>query len=487
MQWSASLVVRVFACCTFFSIYVTSEDSESQREKLHQFVKTMLGFKESPNMPHPKNPAEEAPKYMLDLYERFKDGPISKGQLSGNTVRSIKAKIETVSGQPMFIFNLTSLVSTEEMISAEIHLFKRRKTHFNKNGHLELILHEIAPNYVTESGKITLRAESYGWQWFDVTNSVQSCLAERRDKPNALGLNFKMIIPEGKFHVWQLKRFMHHHSVPYLVIYSNDSDDLDLDSLEKARKDIKLTGKHIESEIDSKTDTGISERTKARGKRSVSDNSADLPALYPIARSRSILTNEIPEDPNDYQSYPVGIGIQTHPGMLQTRKESRHRLTDPNQIPYPQDYLEQKKLQKWRNRRRKGKRGRKKNTLELPKEWEKLQNQAIEDHSETYCGKRKLIVDFNDIGWGEWIISPKSFKAHYCSGSCPFPLTKKLRPSNHATIQSLVNAIGINPDVPAPCCVPDKLSSVTLLYLDENRNVVLKNYPNMTVKKCACR
>jgi len=62
-----------------------------------------------------------------------------------------------------------------------------------------------------------------------------------------------------------------------------------------------------------------------------------------------------------------------------------------------------------------------------------------------------------------------------------------MRPSNHATIQSLVHAVGLDPEVPAPCCVPDKLSSITLLYFDENGNVVLKNYPNMTVQKCACR
>lgn len=53
----------------------------------------MLGFKESPNMPHPEHGAEDAPKYMLDLYERFKHGPISKGRTEGNTVRSIQAKI----------------------------------------------------------------------------------------------------------------------------------------------------------------------------------------------------------------------------------------------------------------------------------------------------------------------------------------------------------------------------------------------------------
>ncbi|KAI0223103.1 Bone morphogenetic protein 3 [Lamellibrachia satsuma] len=63
----------------------------------------------------------------------------------------------------------------------------------------------------------------------------------------------------------------------------------------------------------------------------------------------------------------------------------------------------------------------------------------------------------------------------------------KLRPSNHATIQSLVQAVGLYTDVPAPCCVPEALSSVTLLYFDESQNVVLKNYPAMTVQSCACR
>lgn len=68
-----------------------------------------------------------------------------------------------------------------------------------------------------------------------------------------------------------------------------------------------------------------------------------------------------------------------------------------------------------------------------------------------------------------------------------FTVFQKLRPSNHATIQSIVNAVGLYADVPAPCCVPDVMTSVTLLYFDENRNVVLKNYPGMSVQSCACR
>ncbi len=40
------------------------------------------------------------------------------------------------------------------------------------------------------------------------------------------------------------------------------------------------------------------------------------------------------------------------------------------------------------------------------------------------CGRRRLSVDFADIGWADWIISPRSFEAHYCAGACPFPITK---------------------------------------------------------------
>jgi hypothetical protein len=40
------------------------------------------------------------------------------------------------------------------------------------------------------------------------------------------------------------------------------------------------------------------------------------------------------------------------------------------------------------------------------------------------CRRHKLEVNFADIGWSHWIISPQKFEAHYCAGNCPFPLTK---------------------------------------------------------------
>ncbi|KAL2101778.1 hypothetical protein ACEWY4_003539 [Coilia grayii] len=103
------------------------------------------------------------------------------------------------------------------------------------------------------------------------------------------------------------------------------------------------------------------------------------------------------------------------------------------------------------------------------------------------CARRYLRVDFADVGWSEWVLAPKAFDAFYCAGACRFPIPKVGRPSNHATIQSIVKAVGIIPGIPEPCCVPDKMSSLPVLYLDPERNLVLKVYPGMSVETCACR
>uniref|UniRef100_A0A3Q2YDF1 Growth/differentiation factor 10 n=1 Tax=Hippocampus comes TaxID=109280 RepID=A0A3Q2YDF1_HIPCM len=103
------------------------------------------------------------------------------------------------------------------------------------------------------------------------------------------------------------------------------------------------------------------------------------------------------------------------------------------------------------------------------------------------CSRKNLRVDFADIGWNEWIIAPKAFDAYYCSGTCGFPMPKVMRPSNHATIQSIVRAVGIISGVPEPCCVPERMSPLAVLYQEESKDLVLKIYPNMSVQSCSCR
>ncbi|KFZ63714.1 Bone morphogenetic protein 2-B, partial [Podiceps cristatus] len=100
------------------------------------------------------------------------------------------------------------------------------------------------------------------------------------------------------------------------------------------------------------------------------------------------------------------------------------------------------------------------------------------------CQRHPLSVDFEEIGWSGWIISPRGYNAYHCKGSCPFPLGENMRPTNHATVQSIINALKLSEGVSSPCCVPDKLYSINLLYFDDDENVVLKQYDDMVAGSC---
>ncbi|GIX95010.1 bone morphogenetic protein 3 [Caerostris extrusa] len=140
-----------------------------------------------------------------------------------------------------------------------------------------------------------------------------------------------------------------------------------------------------------------------------------------------------------------------------------------------------------RNRRKRKKKKKKRKQDKLPFWWTRHDKKLHAQDHHKMCQKKSLVVDFEKLGWGDWIMSPKSFNAYYCSGGCSFPLIKDAHPSNHAAIQSLVHAMRLGPNVPAPCCVPSETKPLTMLYFDENNSLVLKNYPNMIVQKCACR
>ncbi|KAM6203959.1 bone morphogenetic protein 2-like [Sarcoramphus papa] len=104
----------------------------------------------------------------------------------------------------------------------------------------------------------------------------------------------------------------------------------------------------------------------------------------------------------------------------------------------------------------------------------------------TACHRRELYVDFHAIGWSGWIIYPSGYNAFYCRGSCLFPLGESLNATNHATVQSIVHTLKLSQDVSTPCCVPDELKSLNLLYFDDKENVVLKNYKDMVATRCGC-
>lgn len=101
------------------------------------------------------------------------------------------------------------------------------------------------------------------------------------------------------------------------------------------------------------------------------------------------------------------------------------------------------------------------------------------------CTRHELYVDFRDIGLSSSIIAPAGYSAYQCKGVCEPPLSQDQQPTNHATIQAIVHKM--TKDVERPCCVPTKLLSTSILFYDDNENVVLKMYEDMIADRCGCR
>ncbi|XP_063361797.1 bone morphogenetic protein 2-like [Cydia amplana] len=102
---------------------------------------------------------------------------------------------------------------------------------------------------------------------------------------------------------------------------------------------------------------------------------------------------------------------------------------------------------------------------------------------EYVCQRRPLTVRFADLGWSDYILALYDYDAGYCSGEC---LPQNLpNTTGHAIIQTLKRKI--QDAVPRPCCVPTEFEPIALLYISEERDVVIRNFSDMKVKSCGCR
>ncbi|KRT79404.1 hypothetical protein AMK59_8464 [Oryctes borbonicus] len=100
-----------------------------------------------------------------------------------------------------------------------------------------------------------------------------------------------------------------------------------------------------------------------------------------------------------------------------------------------------------------------------------------EGSNERICCRYPLMIDFESFGW-DFIIAPKKYDAHYCAGDCDY-MTLQRYPHTHIANMAA-------PHVATPCCAPRKLSSITMLYFDEDMNVVYGSLPSMVVDRCGC-
>ncbi|XP_018414512.1 PREDICTED: bone morphogenetic protein 3 [Nanorana parkeri] len=403
-------------------------------------------------------------EHMLRLYDKYRGGgrrgrDSSRHQLplkDGNTVRSFRSLNGNVEDNNQHIFNLTSLTSSENILSATFHYYlgdilniSQRCHHSSscpRRGHrkpelsIDLKVSSLTSleNQTRNLGNFLINISTTyrdlpSWHWKDITQ----VLREAKEHGEAL-IAINMTVDTANKRRKQLQAHK-----PYILVYANDSAISEPDSVVS-----NLHGQHASIVHKRQRKEGLIDRRSRR--------STDI--LLPLQN------NELPGAEYQYN-------------------EDEERWVEKK----PYKTLQVRPVEKEKSKKKLRKSGRQKGqTLQFDehtlkkarrKQWNEPRN----------CARRYLKVDFADIGWSEWIISPKSFDAYYCSGACQFPMSKSLKPSNHATIQSIVRAVGVVPGIPEPCCVPEKMSSLSILFFDENKNVVLKVYPNMTVESCACR
>ncbi|CCD65248.1 TGF-beta family profile domain-containing protein [Caenorhabditis elegans] len=101
------------------------------------------------------------------------------------------------------------------------------------------------------------------------------------------------------------------------------------------------------------------------------------------------------------------------------------------------------------------------------------------------CQRKGLYVDFDILGWKQWVIAPEGFSAFYCSGDCSAPFSKEMNATSHAIVQSTLHRVRPNSTTPAKCA-PSSLGSYKILFVDQNKQVQIKRYRDMVVDECGC-
>ncbi|XP_028627340.1 inhibin beta B chain [Arvicanthis niloticus] len=110
------------------------------------------------------------------------------------------------------------------------------------------------------------------------------------------------------------------------------------------------------------------------------------------------------------------------------------------------------------------------------------------DGRTSLCCRQQFFIDFRLIGWNDWIIAPTGYYGNYCEGSCPAYLAgvPGSASSFHTAVVNQYRMRGLNPGPVNSCCIPTKLSSMSMLYFDDEYNIVKRDVPNMIVEECGC-
>lgn len=138
------------------------------------------------------------------------------------------------------------------------------------------------------------------------------------------------------------------------------------------------------------------------------------------------------------------------------------------------------------------------------------------EEGRSLCRRVDMMVDFEQTGWGSWIVYPKKYNAYRCEGQCPSPVDETFKPTNHAYIQvrgvcclrspthpspaglrqgGMLCSSRVSPQsllqlykpnqVPCPACSPVRMSPLSMLYYEKGE-IVVRHHEDMIIEECGC-
>ena len=123
------------------------------------------------------------------------------------------------------------------------------------------------------------------------------------------------------------------------------------------------------------------------------------------------------------------------------------------------------------------------------------QSSSVEEvASAETCRLHRWYLDFQLLGWTQWVRYPTGYYANFCSGACfitPSGATNNSTiVSNHAFMKSLYLSATNGTDSGGPrnqaCCVSLRLSPINILYNDDDGQWVMTEMAEMTADECGC-
>ncbi|KAF6108893.1 growth differentiation factor 10 [Phyllostomus discolor] len=338
--------------------------------------------------------------HMLRLYEKYSRRGARPG--GGNTVRSFRPRLEVVNQKARYFFNLTSMQDSEMILTATFHFYSEpwwpqghkvpckqraknascRLLPLGLPARQNLLFHSLSQNTATQGlfrAAMALAPPPRAlWQTKDISPIVK---AARQD--GELLLSAQLDSGEKDPGVPRPSPYE-----PYILIYANDLAISEPNSVAVTlqRYDPFQAGDWEPGAApNSSTDPRVRRATQATGP--FQDN--ELPGLdeMPAQIPRAQHYHKHALWPSPFRT------LKLQPGRKDRRKKGQDVFVASSQVLH----FDEKTMQKARR-----------------KQWDEPR----------VCSRRYLKVDFADIGWNEWIISPKSFDAYYCAGVCEFPMPK---------------------------------------------------------------